>query len=127
MDNQWRHTELHCSTQPFVISELTARTTHCIAALRIDLEQEQQTSVVQLTGEERQNTVQLTPLPLMPEPEAYVTQPDAMTPQMRKNYVRDRTQAAVTYITEYKTSQEWENDPQYDAQQVRQQLQIVYS
>ena len=124
--NQWRRTGLHCSTQPFVISELTARTTHCSTALRMDLEQEQQTSVVQLTGEERRNTVQLPPLPLMPEPEAYVTQPDAMMPQMRKNYVRDRTQAALTYITEYKTSQEWEKDPQYDAQQVRQWLQIVY-
>ena len=62
----------------------------------------------------------------MPEPEAYVTQPDAMTPQMRRNYVRDRTQAALTYIKEYEASQEWEHNPQYDVQQVQQRLQIVY-
>ena len=45
---------------------------------------------------------------------------------MRRNYVRDRTQAALTYLKEYETSYRWEQDPQYDAQQVRQRLQIVY-
>ena len=45
---------------------------------------------------------------------------------MRRNYVRDRTQAALTYISEYDTTQKWEGDPQYDQQQVRQRLQIVY-
>ena len=106
--------------------ELTAMTTRCSEALRMDLEQEQQTSVVQLSGERRQNTTTLPPLPVMPEPEAYVTQPDVMTPQMRRNYVRDRTQAALTYIKEYEASQEWEHNPQYDVQQVRQRLQILY-
>ena len=100
-------------------------TTRCSEALRMDLEQEQQTSVIQLSGEGRQTT-QLPSLPMMPEPDAYVTQPDVMTPQMRRNYVRDRTQAALTYIKEYGTSQKWEQDPQYDVQQIRQRLQIVY-
>ena len=45
---------------------------------------------------------------------------------MRRNYVRDRTQAALTYISEYDVTQKWEGDPQYDQQQVRQRLQIVY-
>ena len=124
--NQWRHTRLYCSAQPFVIRELTAMTTRCSEALRMDLEQEQQMSVVQLSSEGRQNTTDLPSLPMMPEPGAYVTQPDVMTPQMRRNYVRDRTQAALMYIKEYETSQKWEHDPQYDVQQVRQQLQIVY-
>ena len=124
--DQWRRTGLYCSTQPFVIKELTAMTTRCSEALRMDLEQEQQTSVIQLSSEGRQNTTQLPSLPMMPEPDAYVTQPDVMTPQMRRNYVRDRTQAALTYIKEYEASQEWEHNPQYDVQQVRQRLQIVY-
>ena len=57
--NQWRRTGLYCSTQPFVISELTAMTTRCSAALQMDLEQEQQTSIVQLSGDEKaeHNTV----------------------------------------------------------------------
>ena len=45
--NQWRCTGLYCSTQPFVIKELIAMTNRCSAALQMDLEQEQQTSVVQ--------------------------------------------------------------------------------
>ena len=124
--NQWRRTGLYCSSRPFVISELTAMTTHCSAALQIDLEQEQQTSVIQLAGVGKTNTIPLPPLPLLPEPDAYVQHRDAMTLNMRRNYVRDQTQAALTYISEYETAQKWESDPQFDEQQVRQRLQIIY-
>ena len=124
--NQWRRTGLYCSSQPFVISELTAMATRCSAALQIDLEQEQQTSVFQLAGVGKTNTIPLPPLPLLPEPDAYVQHRDAMTLNMRRNYVRDRTQAALTYISEYETARKWEGDPQYDEQQVRQRLQIIY-
>ena len=108
------------------MSELSALTTRCSAALKMDLEQEQQTRVIQPSGTRGDNTVILPPLPLMPEPEAYVQQLDAMTPNMKRNYVRDRMQAALTYITEYETAQQWERNPQYDKQQVLQQLQIIY-
>ena len=57
--NQWHRTGLYCSAEPFVISELTALMTSCSAALRIDLEQDQQTSVIQLSGNGRQDTIQL--------------------------------------------------------------------
>ena len=111
--NQWRRTGLYCSSQPFVISELTAMATRCSAALQIDLEQEQQTSVIQLAGVGKTNTIPLPPLPLLPEPDAYVQHRDAMTLNMRRNYVRDQTQATLTYISEYETAQKWESDPQY--------------
>ena len=124
--NQWRRTGLYCSPQPFIMSELTALTTLCCAALKMDLEQEQQTSVIQLSRVRGDSIVILPPLPLMPEPDAYVQQLDAMTPNVRRNYVRDGTQAALTYITEYETAQEWERDPQYDKQHVLQRLQIIY-
>ena len=104
------------------MSELSALTTRCSAALEMDLEQEQQTSILQPSGKRGGTTVILPPLPLMPEPEAYVQQPDAMTPNMRRNYVRDRMQAALTYIT----GQQWGRNPQYDKQQVLQRLQIIY-
>ena len=95
-------------------------TTRCSAALQIDLEQEQQTNVIQLAGVGMTNTIPLPPIPLLPEPDAYIQQRDAMTLNMRRNYVRDRTQAALTYISEYETAQKWEGDLQYDEQQVRQ-------
>ena len=53
--NQWRRTGLYCSSQPFVISELMAVTTCGSAALQMDMEQEQQTSVIQLAGDQRTN------------------------------------------------------------------------
>ena len=124
--NQWCHTGLYCSPQLFIVSELTALITRCCAASKMDLEQEQQTSVIQLPRARGDNTVILPPLPLMPEPDGYVQQSDAMTPNMQRNYVRDRTQVALTYITGYETAQEWERDPQYDKQQVLQWLQIIY-
>ena len=108
------------------MSELSALTTRCSAALKMDLEQEQQTSILQPSGTRGGTTVILPPLPMMPEPEAYVQQLDAMTPNMRRNYVRDQMQAALTYITEYETAQQWERNPQYDKQQVLQRLQIIY-
>ena len=118
--NQWRRTGLYCSSQPFVISELTAMTTRCSAALQIDMEQEQQTRVIQLAGTGKTNTIPLPPLPLLPEPDVYVQHEDAMSLNMRRNYVRDQTQAALTYISEYEMAQKWENNPQYDGQQVQQ-------
>ena len=124
--NQWRRTGLYCSSQPFVISELMAVTTRSSAALQMDMEQEQQTSVIQLAGGQRTNATSPPPLPLLPEPGAYVQHSDAMTLNMRRNYVRDRTQAALTYISEYDATQKWEGDSQYDQQQVRQRLQIIF-
>ena len=98
--NQWCRTGLYCSSQPFVISELMAVTTRCSAALQMDMEQEQKTSVIQLAGGQRTNATSPPPLPLLPEPEAYVQHSDVMTLNMRRNYVRDRTQAALTYISD---------------------------
>ena len=122
--NQWHRTGLYCSTQPFVIKELIAMTNHCSVALQMDLEQEQQTSVIQLSNKE--NTVSLPPLPAMPDPKAYVLQPDVMNPRMRRNYTRDQTNAALIYITEYEQAQQWQQDTKYDKQQVLQRLQIIY-
>ena len=124
--NQWRSTGLYCSPQPFVMSELSTLTTRCGAALKMDLEREEQTTVLQLPRTRGENTVMLPPLPLMPEPEAYVQQLDAMTPNMRRNYVRDRMQAALTYIREHELAQQWEGNPEYDRQEVLQRLQIIY-
>ena len=125
--NQWQRTGLYCATQPFVLKDLIALTARCGAVLQMDLEQEQQTQVLQLSGSQQgKEYVPLPPLPLLPDPDAYVEQPDVMTPQMRRNYIRDRSQAALTYIAEYEAAQHFQNDPQYDKQQVQQRLQIIY-
>ena len=44
---------------------------------------------------------QLLPLPFIPRPENYVSYDKPMSPVTRKNYIKDRAQAAVTYIKEF--------------------------
>ena len=81
-------------------------------------------TVIRSTARKRQCSA--TTPPLLPDPDAYVEQPDIMTPQMRRNYIRDWSQAALTYIAEYEAAQQFQKDPQYDTQQVQQRLQIIY-
>ena len=45
------------------------------------------------------------PLPAMDEPDVYVIHPDVMETNTRKNYVFDRMQAALIYISEYVETQ----------------------
>ena len=47
------------------------------------------------------------PLPFIPNMANYVTHNKLMSPAMRKNYIKDRAQAAVTYITEYGNTTLW--------------------
>ena len=47
------------------------------------------------------------PLPFIPDISNYITHNKPMSPAMRKNYIKDRAQAAVTYITEYGNTRLW--------------------
>ena len=55
----------------------------------------------------------------MHEPNAYQQHVDVMTLNMRRNYIRDRTQAALTYITECGKIAEMEKTFDKDALQQR--------
>ena len=50
---------------------------------------------------------QAPPLPFIPDVHNYVSHSKPMSPTMRKNYIKDRAQAAVTYITEYGNTRLW--------------------
>ena len=58
---------------------------------------EEQTTVLTLDPSKAQPP----PLPFIPDISNYTIQDKLMSPAMRKNYIKDRAQAAVTYITEY--------------------------
>ena len=49
-----------------------------------------------------------------------------MSPAMRKNYIKDRAQAAVTYITEYGNTTLWNREKRAPIHKLTQQLQIVF-
>ena len=65
-----------------------------------ELEAEQQTPLVDIRRSLRHSKVPPL-LPAMDEPAVYVLHPNVMQVNTRKNYVRDRMQAALIYISEY--------------------------
>ena len=83
---------------------------------------EEQTSVLTL------DTLQVQPLPLpfIPRAEIYVKHDRLMSPAMRKNYIKDRAQAAVTYITEYGNTTLWNLEKRAPIHKLTQWLQIVF-
>ena len=100
----WRRTGLYCAVQPFNITELKLKTERYSRAMKVEIENEQQTPVTPLASR-RSQTYTPTPLPPMDDPVIYVIHPDVMTTSTRRNYTRDRMRAAVTYINEYYDTQ----------------------
>ena len=49
-----------------------------------------------------------------------------MSPAMQKNYIKDRAQAAVTYITEYGNTRLWTLENLVPEHKIKQRLQIVF-
>ena len=100
----WRRTGLYCVVQPFNITELKLKMERYSRAMKMEIENEQQTPVTPLALRTSQTYIP-TPLPPMDDPVIYVIHPDVMTTSTRRNYTRDRMRAAVTYINEYYDTQ----------------------
>ena len=94
IQQQWRRTGLSCAEQPFLITQLMEKVERMGQITQAEFEAEQQTAVVLLQRSQGQFEVP-PPLPVMDEPEVYVTHQDVMDTNMRKNYVRDRMRAAL--------------------------------
>ena len=99
-----RHTGLYCAVQPFNITELKLKMERYSRAMKMEIENEQQTPVTPVATR-RSQTYTPRPLPPMDDPVIYVIHTDAMTTSTRRNYTRDRMRAAVTYINEYYDTQ----------------------
>ena len=99
----WRRTGLYCAVQPFNMTELKLKIERYSRAMKMEIENEQQTPVTPLVTRTQAYTP--TPLPPMDDPAIYVIHPDVMTTSTRRNYTRDRMRAAVTYINEYYDTQ----------------------
>ena len=127
---QWRHTGLYCMNNPFELEKLWKSVEHICAIMKCDLEKEEQTSVIRIQQTTQQNTqrrgAQLPSLPLMGDPEIYVMYPDTMPLLTRRNYVRDRTQSALTYILEYGQTEAMINEGIYDEYDIQQRLRAVF-
>ena len=89
---------------------------------KIYLRKGEQTTVLTLDLAEAQPP----PLPFIPRAENYITHDKPMSPTMRKNYIKDRAQAAVTYITEYSNTTLWSLEKRAPLHKLTQHLQIVF-
>ena len=120
----WHPAGLACKKRNFEVDSLMVLIQHASIKLKnkIYRRKEEQTSVLTL------DTSQVQPplLPFIPRAENYVKHDRPMSPAMRKNYIKDRAQAAVTYITEYGNTTLWSLEGKALLHKLTQQLQIVF-
>ena len=62
----------------------------------------------------------------MDEPDVYVVHPDAMEMNTRKNYVRDRMQAALIYISDYAETRKMMTENKYKYEDLLIHLRAVF-
>ena len=89
---------------------------------RIYGRKDEQTAVLALDPSEAQPPL----LPFIPNGANYVTHNKLMSPAMRKNYIKDRAQVAVMYITEYGNTTLWSLENLVPVHKLMQCLQIVF-
>ena len=123
---QWRQARLYCSNQPFVINDLIPKVEHHGQVMWAELEAEQQTPLVDIRRLPRHLEVP-PPLPAMDEPAIYVLHPDVMQVNTRKNYVRDRMQATLIYISEYVETKRMMTEGRYNNEDLLIRLRAVFS
>ena len=125
IQQQWRRTGLSCAEQPFVITQLMEKVERMGRIMQAEFEAEQQTPVVLLQRNPGHFEVP-PPLPVMDEPEVYVTHQDVMDTNMRKNYIRDRMRAALIYISEYAETQKMLSEDKYHQEDLLVQLRAIF-
>ena len=81
-----------------------------------------QTAVLQLDP----TKVKAPPIPFIPNAYNYERHTEAMPPAARKNYIKDRTQVAETYITEWNNTRLWKLESVIPPENLNQRLQIVF-
>ena len=113
-----------CGKRNFEVDGLMALIQHASIRLKNKIygRKEEQTAVLTLDQAE----AQLPPLPFIPSMANYMLHNKPMSPAMRKNYIKDRAQAAVMYITEYGNTTLWSLENLVPLHKLTQYLQIVF-
>ena len=122
LHNKWHAAGLTCRKQDFEVDQLMALIQHACIRLKNMLHKNVDTDVLILDPAKAQPP----PLPFIPDMGNYITHDKPMSPAMLKNYIKDRAQAAVTYITEYGNTWLWTMENLVPDHKLRQQLQIVF-
>ena len=104
LQNKWHPAGLTLRKRDFEVDQLMALIQHASIKLKNNLyKRNENTDVLVLDPTKAQPP----PLPFIPDTGNYIMQDKLMSPTMRKNYIKDRAQAAVTYIKEYGNTRLW--------------------
>ena len=125
IQQQWRQSGLYCCSKPFVINALIPKVERQGQAVWAELDAKDQTPLVNIRRSPGRFEVP-PPLPVMDEPAMYVLHPDVMQINTRKNYVRDRMQAALIYISEYAETKRMMTEGQYNNDDLLVRLRAVF-
>ena len=102
---KWHPAGLTCKKRNFDVDQPMALIQHASSKLKNKLYRKDKGETAVLTLDP--NKAQAPPFPFIPDIHFYVSHSKPMSPTMRKNYIKDRAQAAVTYITEYGNAWLW--------------------
>ena len=119
----WHRLEVGCRKTGFVTENITTLLEHAGTRLRKQLQptDRDQTAVLWLDP----TKAKAPPIPNIPPAHNYPPHAEAMSPTARKNYIKDRTQVATIYITEYSNTRLWELENKVPPENLQQCLQIV--
>ena len=120
--NKWHPAGLTCRKHDFEVEQLMVLIQHASICLKNSLQRKENTEVLVLDPTKTQPP----PLPFIPSTDNYIKHDKPMSPTMRKNYIKDRAQAAVTYITEYGNTRLWTMENLVPAHKLTQRLQIIF-
>ena len=98
LQNKWHPTGLTGKKQDFEVEQLIALIQHASIRLNNNISKKRENTDVLVLDPTKAQAPQI---PFILDISNYVTHDKPMSPTMRKNYIKDRAQAAVTYITEY--------------------------
>ena len=121
LQSKWHPTGLTYQKQDFKVDQLVALIQNTSIRLKNSLHKNENTDVLVLDPAKAQPP----PLPFIPDIGNYIMHDKPMSPAMRKNYIKDRAQAAVTYITEYGNTRLWTRENLVPEHKLRQCLQTV--
>ena len=120
----WHRLEVGCRKIGFVTENLATLLEHAGSRLEKQLRpvDKDQTTVLRLDP----TKAKAPPIPFIPNAYNYEEHAEAMSPTARKNYIKDRTQVAETYITEYNNTRLWKLENMILPESLDQRLQIVF-
>ena len=122
LHNKWHAAGLTCQKHAFEVEQLMILIQHASTQLKNSLQRNKNTEVLVLDPTKAIPP----PLPFIPDTGNYIIHDKLMSPTMRKNYIKDRAQAAVTYITEYGNTRLWFMENLVPEHKLKQRLQIVF-